>query len=507
MHKTEQNIESLTRTSLLAKNTLYNLLGQIAPLFAALVAIPILVHRLGADRFGVLGISWVVLGYFGLFDLGLGRVITKMVAEKLGAEKKEGVAPIIWTGLGFMLILGLIMMLVLLALTPLFVRSLLKIPHALLDESFAAFLILAACVPIVILTTGLRSILEAYQMFGIVNVIRTVNGVFLYVAPLAVLPFTQSIRYVVLVLTLVRFFVFLLYLAACRRHITAMSFPPVFQRDLIKPMFKLGGWMSVSNIIGPVMVYFDRFLMGIWLSVTAVAYYVTPYEIISKAMVITTSVVHVLFPAFSMSITADPPRAALLYSRGNRILLLLFFPIILTIVVFAPWGMTLWLGSEFAEQSTGVLQWLAIGVMINAFGQVAFAAIQAAGRADITAKLHLVEMPFYLLALYLFIKWFGITGAAIAWTGRMVVDTVVLFYVTEKNLNAEIPKSFVFRLLALVTFFLLSLYITFFEKEQHILFYLLILIGFLFPIWSLLLLPEERASIRGIFKRSKRVIV
>ena len=425
------NLESMTRTSLLARNTMYNLLGQAAPFVAILIALPLLTQRLGAARFGVLGIAWVVLGYFGLFDLGLGRVITKVIAEKLGVGARKDINDVIWTGLGFMLLIGLTMLLLLFLLAPVLADSLLKIPPELQHESLIAFKLLAFSVPFVILTSGLRAILEAYQRFGVVNIIRTINGVLLYAAPLAVLPFTVSIHYIVLSIVAVRFLVFVLYALVCSRSVEDMH-KPALRRRLIKPMLQLGGWMSVSNIIGPVMVYFDRFLIGVWLSVTAVTYYVTPYELVSKLLFVTAAFVRVLFPAFSMSLQADAAQAATLYSRSIRLLLVLFFPITLAVLFFARPGMTLWLNADFAAKGAGVMQWLAIGIFANAPGQVAFAAIQAAGRPDITAKIHLIETPIYLLALYLFVQHFGIVGAAMAWAGRIIADSTVLFIFAER---------------------------------------------------------------------------
>ena len=69
----------------LARNSALNLLGLCSPLLVAIVAIPILIRGLGTDRFGVLTLVWVVIGYSSLFDLGLSRALTKIVAEKLGA--------------------------------------------------------------------------------------------------------------------------------------------------------------------------------------------------------------------------------------------------------------------------------------------------------------------------------------------------------------------------------------------------------------------------------------
>ena len=66
-------VKRLTSGSLLARNTIWNLVGQVAPMCVALFAIPVLIRHIGTDRFAILTIAWMVVGYFSLFDLGLGR--------------------------------------------------------------------------------------------------------------------------------------------------------------------------------------------------------------------------------------------------------------------------------------------------------------------------------------------------------------------------------------------------------------------------------------------------
>ena len=58
----------LTSGRLLARNTLWNLLGQLLPMVVALVTIPALVRGLGVDRFGVLSLAWIVIGYFPMIS-------------------------------------------------------------------------------------------------------------------------------------------------------------------------------------------------------------------------------------------------------------------------------------------------------------------------------------------------------------------------------------------------------------------------------------------------------
>ena len=121
-------MDKLTHGSLLARNTLWNLGGQVAPLVTAIFAIPLLIKGLGMDRFGLLTLAWVVIGYFSLFDLGLGRALTQLVAKKLGARQEAEIPALVWTGLILMLIMGLIGTLVVSLLSPWLVQDALKIP-------------------------------------------------------------------------------------------------------------------------------------------------------------------------------------------------------------------------------------------------------------------------------------------------------------------------------------------------------------------------------------------
>ena len=76
---------ALTSGGLLARNVVWNLLSQSAPMAAAIFTIPVLIAGIGTDRFGVLTLAWMVLGYFSLFDLGLGRRADQDGGREVGA--------------------------------------------------------------------------------------------------------------------------------------------------------------------------------------------------------------------------------------------------------------------------------------------------------------------------------------------------------------------------------------------------------------------------------------
>ena len=66
---------------------------------------------------------------------------------------------------------------------------------------------------------------------------------------------------------------------------------------------------------------------------SAVAYYVTPYEVVTKLWMIPGALAAVLFPAFAVAWPRIPERAEALLERGSRYVFLALFPAVLALVV------------------------------------------------------------------------------------------------------------------------------------------------------------------------------
>ncbi len=60
--------------------------------------------------------------------------------------------------------------------------------------------------------------------------------------------------------------------------------------------------------------------------------------------------------------------------------------------------------------------------------------MQSVGRSDLTAKLHLLELPVYLFLIWYLANNFGIAGVAIAWTVRVGFDAFILFLFAKQYL-------------------------------------------------------------------------
>jgi O-antigen/teichoic acid export membrane protein len=180
------------------------------------------------------------------------------------------------------------------------------------------------------------------------------------------------------------------------------------------------------------MSYFDRFFIGAFLTMEAVAYYATPYDLVNRLWIIPGSLMPVLFPAFSAYSADRRDELASLYNRMVKYLFLILAPLAAGLLVLANPLLSLWLGDEFAAVSSPILQLLALGVLVNSLAFVPYNALQAIGRPDLTAKLHFLELPFYLASIWFLIKTLGLVGVALAWVLRVVIDAGLLFWCVHR---------------------------------------------------------------------------
>ncbi|MDD3182163.1 MAG: flippase [Alphaproteobacteria bacterium] len=481
-------------------NIMWNFAGNVLPLVVGVLTFPLLLKGLGVERFGLLGIAWVLVGYFSLFDLGLSRAITHIVADRLGLGDLKSARGVASTALLMMWGFGLVAAVVVWALSPWLVDSVLSMPATLKAEASLSFRLLALSIPFVIHTAGLRGVLEAHHAFREASLIRTVLGIGTYLGPLAALPIGGSLVHVSVSLIFVRLVGWFIHKRAVGKIMPLDKGLAAFDRTWLKPLFTFGGWMTITNIVGPLMVYLDRFLIGAILSVAAISYYIVPYEVVTRLWIVPAAISGVLFPVFSAHFRADSAKAAHYLQRGMLYVVILLFPVFAGLSYLAPELLGFWLGDKFAQESAHILCWLAAGALMGSIAQMNFALIQGGGRSDWTGKLHLVEAIPYWLFLFWMLDRFGVVGAAVAWFARTAIDALALIWLTGK-MGAVFKKSIQTPVALTIVTTALVLVPLFVENAPMRLGLLAItLITFFLFTWRFLIFANERAwALRMLF--------
>jgi O-antigen/teichoic acid export membrane protein len=411
--------------------------GQVLPMLVALASIPWLIRLVGLERFGFIALSWVLIGYASLFDLGIGRAVIRTMSSKLVSGDAQGAIDSGRTGLSFLLLFGLVLGAMTALFAPLLIARVLVVPAALHDEALLALHLLAVSLPFVMLTSGYIGVLTAHEAFKQLNLIRALFSVLSYLLPLGIaLGGMVALPAVVGTILALRVVGTVAFAWACRARCGFRWSPKWPDRALAVELLSLGGWMSVSNVVGPILTYLDRLLIGALIPLREVGIYSAPYDLVNRMLVIPYSVVSAYFP-MATALRPGSPEASRALSDIVRYLFLIMFPIMFVTMAVAYPVMTLWLGSEVGLPAAAVLQILVAGVFLNALTQGPATLIQAAGQPRDMALLHIVELPFFLTVLWALTSRWGIVGTAAAATLRFALDGAVVYVLARRTLVSD----------------------------------------------------------------------
>jgi O-antigen/teichoic acid export membrane protein len=418
----------------LKRNSIWNLLGGGAPFLLGVVTIPYLVRQLGVEAFGILTLVWALIGYFSLFDFGLGRALTQQVATSLGTGKLDQVSSIVKYGLLLTVATGLVGGLLLgVAATPLGTKWL-NVSESLQKETVSSLLIASLGIPLTTLTAGLRGVLEAHEDFTAVNLLRILLGIANFGLPaLGIMVFGPSLLLAVTSLIVARVIVVVAHMYLVYLKMRTTWLVAKFDKNNIRSLLSFGAWMTLSNVISPLMVTADRFIISSALGAGLIAYYTVPFDSLLRLLIIPSAITTALFPRFASVIATDREAAKKLYQKCKKAVGLIMTPVSLTVMIGSYWAIKLWLGQDFATHSWFIASILSVGLLFNSLAQIPHAVIQAGGDARTTALIHLGEFTLYLPLLFVFIKYFGLSGAAIIWVVRVSVDYFILSFFVKNR--------------------------------------------------------------------------
>jgi O-antigen/teichoic acid export membrane protein len=238
---------------------------------------------------------------------------------------------------------------------------------------------------------------------------------------------------------------------------------PFFTRSCFDPLelrtlLSFGGWVTVSSVVVPILLYLDRFIIGASMTLAAVAYYTIPFETITKLWIIPASLVLTLFPAFStLTGQGETQHIAALLIRSTKLILLTLGPIVVVVAAFSREILQFWLGMDFALQSTLALQILAMGILVNCMVPIQNALLYAVGRPDLTAKVHLVQLPVFCVLTWWLVGLWGITGAALAQSMRLGGEALLVLFAVRRLAAVRFHAIIEAKLLQILLLLVLSL--------------------------------------------------
>ncbi len=424
-------VRRLSSSRTVATSAMWNLIGRAGPLIVAVVITPFLVRDLGPSRWGVFTIALSLIGIFGIFDFGIGRSLTRAIAELLTEGRREDAASIARSGIAALAILGILGGLIMASLARTWADRGLHIAPALHGEVLHSLYLLCLSAPIVILCSALWGVIGAFQEFRAANLVNVPIMAMYYIGPLIALRFDNSLVPVIGVLVSCRVVTMIAYWRICVHALPELKHARM-NLDKLRPVLRMGGWMTASNVTWPILTYVDRFIIASVLSAAATGYYSTPFDLVMRFSILPMAIMSTAYPAMAASYRTDPENTQALFRRSLLTVAGVLFPASLLCVALSHWVLTVWLGAEFASHAAVVLRWLGVGILLTSIDGVVAGLLDGIGKASINAKFSISELILYLPLLTFLVRATGIEGAAIAWALRCALDLGLRLWIAQR---------------------------------------------------------------------------
>jgi O-antigen/teichoic acid export membrane protein len=374
------------------------------------------------ERYGVLSILWLLFGYFGFFDFGIGRAVAHRIAG-LATEDAGSKRDVLWAGLIINLFLAAVGALFLYFILGHVLTYWINIDAELQEEVHASvFWVSLSLIPS-IAGSALNGVVLGSQRFLLLNVVDVSGKLLLQALPLAAAYFlSPDLERVTQAVLVARILAFLFWAVACSNTLRG-SMQPRWRPEIASTLWKYGGWITLGMLLAPLLSGVERLAIGYLRDASFVTLYAVPFSLIAPVALLSASLSNALFPRFSAVGKLDGQQLAM----NAELAVTIFVTPVLVAVAFLVYPFTIvWIDAEFARNTVGVAPLLIVGFWANSLAKVFHTRLQGEGKPKVIVGVHLVELIPFLVVLYLMTLHWGILGAALAWSIRSVADMLLL---------------------------------------------------------------------------------
>jgi O-antigen/teichoic acid export membrane protein len=399
----------------LVQNTASNFAGQVIITLLAFFSTPYITHKLGASQYGALSLLMTYLFAFSLLNLGMNASLVKYLAELLPKNHTREMQQYLSTSLTVLVGIGAGIAGLVFVLAGTIVRHCFKGSAGLAPSTVLALRIASVAFILQFLIQVASSVPAAAQRFEIINLVRAGSEALRIIVTVVLLFLGFGLPSLMAVVIFASLCACLAYGLASKRLMPALRLRPGFSSRHFRSLLGHSRYVLVVNLSNQLVGTMDSFLIGAFLPIANVAYYVISYTLAQRLWTFVGNLISVVFPAASAFSGAErQDRVRELYLRGMKVAAAAgCFPA-LALCLFSRSFLLYWLGPDYAKEGAVVLSLLALGFLVNSFTYVPYQVLQSTHYADTAAKGAVVYGAVNLTLFVLLIPRFGIVGAAIA---------------------------------------------------------------------------------------------
>jgi len=405
--------------SIVRRNIVANVAGRGWSALLSLAVIPVYIHLLGIEAYGLIGFFLSLMAILSLLDLGLGTALNRQFAQySAQSGKAQEMRDLLRTLEIIYWLIGIAIAVTMAALAPAIAAYWIN-PQQLAAETVIQSLAMMGIAvafqwPRTLYSGGLTGMQKqaAYNLLSsITGTANSVGGVLVVwlVSPTiqALIAWTMAVSLVDTLLTGL----------LLRRLLPQAPARPAFNRRLLADIWRFAAGMTGISVMSVILTQLDKMILVKVLPLDAFGYYNLASRVAGGLYFLIGPISAAFFPRFSQLLMINDRRElARLYNRGCQLMSVAVLPIAAVLALFSNDFLLLWThDAAIAANSGTMLSLLAIGTAINGLMNLPVTLQLASGGTRLVFYIHSIAVILMGPFIYFMSLRYGGLGAAWVW--------------------------------------------------------------------------------------------
>ena len=405
--------------SVVRRNIVANIAANGWAVLISLAFVPVYIHFLGIEAYGLIGIFLALVAILSLLDLGLGTTLNRELARRsvqpAAAQESRDLLRtleiVYW-------IVGAAAGLLIAAIAPFIAADWVnarQLPRESIERAFVIMGLAIACQwPLTLYNGGIAGLQHQVALNAMAATATTVRNV----GAAAVLWLVSN--------TIEAFFLWNVAVSVAHTlasRILLWRFLPKgertarFQPRLLQEVWRFAAGMTGISGMAIVLTQLDKVILSKVLSLEAFGYYSLAWRVASGLYYLVGPVGSAFFPRYSQLVAAgDHAGLETLYHRSSQLMSVLVLPITIVLALYPGEFLRLWtLAPPVVESARPVLGLLIIGVAVNGLMNLPLMLQLAHGWTRLVFVMNTIAVLVLGPAIYFASLRYGGIGAAAVW--------------------------------------------------------------------------------------------
>jgi O-antigen/teichoic acid export membrane protein len=409
-----------------------------------LVYVPLLLHYLSVDEYGLYQLIGSLVAYLSVMDFGLSGTITRYYSQRLALNDERGqenvlaIALIIYLGIGVLVIIvGIILYQLIDTIYGATLSS-----HEM-SSAKAMMVLLIINVALTIPSHVFTSAITSHEQFVFLRLVTIVRSIMNPIIVLAVLQFKAEALSVVQVQVVLNVIVILCNIWYARHKIQIKIHLHAFDGALIKSMFAFSFFIFLNAIVDQVYWKTGQLILGAVSGTAAVAVFSIAIQLTRYYLQFSTGINSVFLPRLSKlaAISDDMREINSMFMRVGRIQYSLLGLIFTGFILFGQTFLSLWVGESLSGAYMMTLV-IMIPLTIPLIQNLGILILQAKNKHAFRSIVYVIIAIVNVVISIPLAKRYGGLGCAIATSGCLFIGNGLIINIYYHRIGIKVVKFF-----------------------------------------------------------------